>query len=176
MSLWTPSHTYEGGGTATAPNAPTRFDRFLMWFGLPRWSAPSAEDACIDQQSYYDSVEATQRRLARLEAAVEREKYRVAGVVGSWAKDTVRKRGRAAINCRISPEITAWLPGLCAEEIIKLAKASTFDIQIHIFGFERINGVRRVQPLEECTLVFPRPVLNPDYDGRSAGGGLRRSR
>jgi hypothetical protein len=55
-----------------------------------------------------------------------------------------------------------------------LARASTFDVRYHIFGDDRIAGVRKVQPLVESVLVWPRPklVADPESD-RGSGGGPR---
>jgi hypothetical protein len=55
-----------------------------------------------------------------------------------------------------------------------LARASAFDVKLHLFGDHRISGVRKVQPMVESVLVWPRPKLVADPDNeRGAGGGPR---
>jgi len=128
----------------------------------------------IDQASHYDAMEANCRRLRALDLAVEKEQQRIAVTVGSWARDTVSKRDRAVVPRIILREIAAWLRGLSAPEIICLASASAFDVKHHLFGDQRIAGVRKVQPLAESVLVWPRPKLVADLDNeRGAGGGPR---
>ena len=57
---------------------------------------------------------------------------------------------------------------------MNLASASAFDVRYHIFGEELIAGVRKVQPLPESVLIWPRPKLVADPDSeRGAGGGPR---
>lgn len=128
----------------------------------------------IDQQSYFDAVEGNARRIRALDLAVEREQECIALVVGSWARDTVRNRGRVVIARIVGRDIAAWLPGLSATEIMCVSTASAFGVRHHLFGADRISGVRPVQPLPESVLVWPRPqlVVDPQSD-RGAGGGPR---
>lgn len=111
---------------------------------------PQSDRVIIDQASYYDAIEANCRRLRALDRAVEKEQKGIAIAVGSWARDTVSKRARAVIPRIIVREVAAWLPSLSAEEIMRLAGGSAFDVRHHLFGEERIQGVRSVQPLPEC--------------------------
>lgn len=128
----------------------------------------------IDQKSYYDSMEANCRRIRDTERAIEKERESIAATVGSWARDTVYNRQRAVIPRSVRREVAAWLPGLSAEEIMRLAGAPAFDVKHHIFGDDRFPGVRPVQPLPECVLIWPRPKLVEDpRDDRGAGGGPR---
>jgi len=128
----------------------------------------------IDQKSHYDAMEANCRRIRALELAIEKERKRIALTVGSWARDTVYNRERAAIPRSVRRDVAAWLPGLNADEIMNLARASAFDVRHHIFGDERIAGVRRVQPLPEALLIWPKPRLVADPQSeRGAGGGPR---
>jgi hypothetical protein len=126
----------------------------------------------VEQASHYDAMEARCRRIRDTERAIEKERERIAQIVGSWARDTVYNRQRAAIPRGVLRDVAAWLPGLGAREVMNLASASAFDVKHHIFGQELIAGVRRVQPLPERHLVFPKPRLVADPNGaRSAGGG-----
>jgi hypothetical protein len=128
----------------------------------------------IDQQSYYDALEFNQNRIDALDRAVAREQERIALVVGAWARDTVRHRARVIIPRIVGRAIAAWLPGLTATEIMYVSNAGAFGIRHHLFGTDRIAGVRHVQPLPEAVLVWPRPklVADPQSD-RGAGGGPR---
>jgi hypothetical protein len=148
----------------------------LIAFLKRMWARRSAADdrVVIDQKSHYDRMEANCRRLRALDLAVEKEQQRIAVTVGSWASDTVCKRGRAVIPRSVRREVAAWLPGLSAEEVMALARVSAFDVKHHLFGEDRIPGVRKVQPLVESVLVWPRPKLLavPDNE-RGAGGGPR---
>jgi hypothetical protein len=128
----------------------------------------------IDQVSHYDAMEANCRRLRALDRAVEKEQDGIAVAVGSWARDTVSKRTRAVIPRSVRRDVAAWLPGLSAEEIMRLAGASAFDVRHHICGDDRIPGVRPVQPLPESVLIWPKPRLFADTQSdRGAGGGPR---
>ena len=128
----------------------------------------------IDQASYYDGLEARRRRTIELDRAIEKERDRIALTVGSWARDTVYNRQRAAVPRSVRRDVAAWLPGLGAQEVMNLASASAFDVRHHIFGEELIAGVRKVQPLPESVLIWPRPKLVADPDNeRGAGGGPR---
>jgi hypothetical protein len=113
----------------------------------------------IDQASHYDAMEARCRRIRDTQRAIEKERERIALAVGSWARDTVYNRQRAAIPRSVRRDVAVWLPGLGAQEVMKLASASAFDVRHHIFGEDLIAGLRRVQPLPECHLVFPKPRL-----------------
>jgi hypothetical protein len=92
-------------------------------------------------------------------SASSKERDTISIEVGSWARDTVSKRSRAVIPRIVRRDVAAWLPGLCAEEIITLARASAFDVRHHIFGDHRIAGVRSVQGLQEAVLIWPKPRL-----------------
>jgi hypothetical protein len=119
-------------------------------------------------------MEANCDRLRALDRAVERWQDRTSQIVGAWARDTVSKRDRAVIARSAGREIATWLPGLSAQEIMHLASASAFDVKHHLFNDERLSGVRPVQPLPECVLIWPRPKLVEDpRDDRGAGGGPR---
>jgi hypothetical protein len=101
---------------------------------LKRMLAPPsiADDrVVIDQESHYDRMEANCRRLRALDLAVEKEQGRIAVTVGSWARDTVSKRDRAQIQRTVRREVAAWLPGLSAEEVMVLARASAEDLARH---------------------------------------------
>jgi hypothetical protein len=136
------------------------------------FSKAAGDERCvIEQQSYYDELAREKRRMAKLDEAVMHQQRIVATGVKSWAHDSINNRSRAPVIYRLTAEILEWLPGLGAPEITLLAQASMFDVQQHLFGSCRIPGVRRVRPLEECQLLFPRPVLN---DG--VGGTPRRMR
>jgi hypothetical protein len=128
----------------------------------------------IDQKSHYDAMEANRRRIRDTERAIEKERESIAATVGSWARDTVYNRQRGAIPRSVRRDVAAWLPGISAEEVMALARASAFDVKHHLFGDHRIAGVRKVQPLVESVLVWPRPKLVADPDNeRGAGGGPR---
>lgn len=128
----------------------------------------------IDQKLHYDAMEANCRRLRALDLAVEKDQQRIAVTVGSWARDTVSKRARAVIPRIVLRDVAAWLPGLSADEIMRLAVASAFDVKHHIFGDDRIPGVPPVQPRPESVLIWPRPKLVEDpRDDRGASGGPR---
>jgi hypothetical protein len=148
----------------------------LIAFLKRMWARRSTADdrVVIDQKSHYDAMEANCRRLRALDLAVEKEQQRIAVTVGSWASDTVSNRGRAVIPRSVRREVAAWLPGLSAKEVMALARASAFDVKHHLFGDHQIAGVRKVQPLVESVLVWPRPKLVADPDNeRGAGGGPR---
>jgi hypothetical protein len=148
----------------------------LIAFLKRMWARRSTADyrVVIDQKSHYDRMEANCRRLRALDLAVEKEQQRIAVTVGSWARDTVSNRARAVIPRIVLRDAATWLPGLCAEQIMTLARASAFDVRHHIFGDDRISGVRPVQPLPEAVLIWPRPKLVADPDNeRGAGGGPR---
>jgi hypothetical protein len=102
----------------------------------------------IEQASYYDGLEARWRRTIELDRAIEKERERIALTVGSWARDTVYNRQRAAVPRSVRRDVAAWLPGLGAQEVMNLASASAFDVRHHIFGEELIAGVRQVQPAD----------------------------
>jgi hypothetical protein len=128
----------------------------------------------IDQASHYDAMEARFLRIRDTERAIEKERERISQTVGSWARDTVYNRQRAAIPRSVRRDVAAWLPGLGAQEVMNLASASAFDVIHHIFGEELIAGVRTVQPLPEAVLIFPKPRLVADPQSeRGAGGGPR---
>jgi hypothetical protein len=128
----------------------------------------------IEQESHYDAMEEEVRRVRESCRAVERAHGRIAQAVGSWSRDTVSNRCRVPITRAVGRDCAAWLPGLGVQEIINLSRASAFDVQHHIFGEDRIPGVRPVQPLPESVLIWPRPrlVANPKEE-RGAGGGPR---
>ena len=141
---------------------------------LARFRAPEDDRVVIEQASHYDAMEARCRRIRETERAIARERERIALTVGSWARDTVYNRQRAAVPRSVLRDVAVWLRGLNAQEIINLSIASAFDIRHHIFGDERIPGVRTVQPLPESLLIWPKPRLVADPDNeRSAGGGPR---
>lgn len=149
----------------------------LRWLGSQR--SISDRTVTIDQQSHVDVMEANVKRLRALNMAVEKERERIAIAVGSWSRDTVSCRDRVAIPRVVGRDIMVWLPGLNAQEVISLANASAFDVKHHLFGpaDERIIGIRPVQPLAECSLVWPKPKLVQDpFADRSAGGGPRIKR
>jgi hypothetical protein len=146
----------------------------LIAFLKRMWACRSAADdrVVIDQASHYDAMEANCRRLRALDRAVEKEQEGIAVAVGSWARDTVSKRTRAVIPRIIVREVAAWLPGLSAQEIMNLAIASALNVKHHIFGSERIPGVRKVQPLPEVVLIWPKPrLLASTQSDRGSGGG-----
>jgi hypothetical protein len=139
-----------------------------------RRSAADDDRVVIDQKSYYDEMEANCRRIRALDLAIEKEQERIAVTVGSGTRDTVSKRSRAVIPRIVLRDVAAWLPGLFAEEIMALARAPAFDVKHHIFGSERIPRVRKVQPLPEAMLIWPKPRLVGDPNAeRGAGGGPR---
>ena len=140
---------------------------------LSRFRA-SDDRVVIDQKFYYDKIEANQNRIDALDRAVAREQERIALVVGAWARDTVRNRARVVIPRIVGRAIAAWLPGLTAAEIMYVSNAGAFDTKHHLFGTDRISGVRPVQALPEAVLVWPRPrlVADPERE-RGAGGGPR---
>jgi hypothetical protein len=106
-----------------------RFLKDLLW----RWRAPD-DRVVIDQAAYYDRLEAEARRRIEMERAIEREREQISIAVGSWARDTVRNRSRVAIPRVVKREISAWLPGLNAREVMNLAAASAFDTRHHLFA------------------------------------------
>jgi hypothetical protein len=110
------------------------------------WARQNAADdrVIIDQASYYDAMEANCRRLRALDRAVAKEQEGIAIAVGSWAYDTVSKRGRAVIPRSVRREVAAWLPGLSAEEVMALAGASAFDVKHHLFG---VSVARDLSPV-----------------------------
>jgi hypothetical protein len=118
----------------------------------------------IDQASYYDGLEARRRRTIEIDRAIEKERDRIALTVGSGARDTVYNRQRAAVPRSVRRDVAAWLPGLGAQEVMNLASASAFGVRHHIFGEELIAGVRKVQPLPESVLIWPRPKLVADSE------------
>lgn len=144
---------------------------------------PAAPDdrIVIDQSDYWD---ASERRLREMRENIRQEEMcrrTTALQIGSWARDTVRRRERAPYPPRMMRDITAWLPGLTAQEIIYLSMAPVAGVRAHVYGddIDRIAGVRAVQPLPYSgALVFPQPVVKPadDLRDRSSGGGpkLRR--
>jgi hypothetical protein len=149
----------------------------LIAFLKHLFARPTTADdrVVIDQKSYYDGLEENCRRIRALELAVEKDRGGMAIAVGSWARDTVSKRARAVIPRTVRRDVAAWLPGLAAEEIMNLARAAAFDVRHHIFGDDRIAGVRKVQPLPEAMLIWPKPRLIVDpKDERGSGGGPRR--
>jgi hypothetical protein len=128
--------------------------------------APLPEPPVIAPQS--DWYDASRRRIADMhasDAAVAKEHYRVAQLVGAWATQTVLHRHRATfprVVGRDGSAIALWLPGLNTAEIMKIAAAPTTDIDAHLFTENLILGVRKVQPLPEAILFWPRPKLNAD--------------
>lgn len=142
-------------------------------------SAASPDRSVIDMTPYRDSV----KKLREDELAVAKSRERVAGVVRAWAGECISCRCKAPLPTRLprdcSEVIRSWLDGLGLQEIYELSKVDRFYVLHHIYGDERIVGVRDVQPLPPIVLVFPPPVIvaDPQAD-RSAGGGpkVRRMR
>lgn len=90
----------------------------------------------IEQASYYDAMEARCRRSHELDRAVEKEHHHNAAAEGSWARNTVSTRQRAVIPSIVRGDITAWLPGLSVDEIMRLASAPAFSVKHHLSGDE----------------------------------------
>lgn len=63
----------------------------------------------IEQAPFYDGLEARRRRTIELDRAIEKKRERIALTVGSWARDTVYNRQRAAIPRSVRRDVAAWL-------------------------------------------------------------------
>lgn len=137
---------------------------------------PAAERTVIDQGAYYDGARARLARMKAIDLTIDKERHRVATLVGGWANTTVSNRDRARLPHIVGPigrRIHAWLPGLSTSEIMKLKAAPSLDIVHHIFEDHAIIGVRPVQPLELALLFWPRPLLNGDQRDGAGGSGPR---
>lgn len=133
----------------------------------------------IDVRPYADSL----KRLREDELALAKSQDRVAGLVRAWARECVNGRYKAPMPTKLPRDrgeiIRSWLNGLGLQEIYELSKCDRFFVLHHIYGEERIIGVRDVQYLPPLTLVFPPPVIAVDPQSAiGAGGGpkVRRCR
>ena len=88
------------------------------------------------------------------------------------ARATVSEPQRAALPPRMSRGIMNSLAGLNVDELGHLSRASTAAIIRLIAGVSggRIDGVRSVQPLQQCMLLFSK-VLPLAEDLRERAGG-----
>ena len=147
--------------------------RRLWSFGSP---VPT-DMAVIDQGSYFDSLEDRQRRLRETTAVLEHERQRVVLAVWAWARDTVTNRNKGPLpKLPRSIPLASWLDGLSIQEIFHLSQSDAFSIWHHIYGDDRVAGVRAVQQLQKAVLYFPAPKPpkpDPERD-RASGGGPRR--
>jgi hypothetical protein len=133
--------------------------------------------AVIDQKSYFESLEGRHRRVRESTAVLERERQRVALAVWAWARDTVTNRNKGPLpRLPRSIPLASWLDGLHIQEIFNLSRSDALSIWHHIYGDDRVVGVRAVQPLQKSVLYFPAPKPpkpDPERD-RASGGGPRR--
>jgi hypothetical protein len=128
--------------------------RRLWSFGSP---VPT-DMAVIDQGSYFDSLEDRQRRLRETIAVLERERQRVVLAVWAWARDTVTNRNKGPLpRLPRSIPLASWLDGLSIQEIFNLSRSDALSIWHHIYGDDRVAGVRAVQQLQKAVLYFPAP-------------------
>jgi hypothetical protein len=152
--------------------------RILDILGFPP-EPPESTPLVVSQAAWHDAARERLAAMRASEKAIWRERLTAAQLVGSWATATVSARCRAIfprIKGRAGAEIALWLPGLNAAEIMKIATTPADDVIGHLFEGRRIAGVRPVQPLEECMLIWPKPVLNPDQQQAGGGGGGPRRR
>jgi hypothetical protein len=147
---------------------------------LLRIPVPAPHDAVvIDQAAYFDSLKLRQQRWREDEEEAERQRLRVALMVWEWARDVIRKRTKLPLPPKMprNDVVRDWMNGLVVQEIFAMAQSNGFAIMHHIYGVDRIDGVRRVQPLPEATLKFPAPKIAPEDGGAAGGGGgPRRSK
>lgn len=130
---------------------------------LLRCFRPLAGDdrVVIDQTAYFDRLHDERRRQQRIAAEADKHEWGVAKLARNWASATIKQRRRPALPGKLPRTVCEWLPGLQVQELMKLSTAGIVDVQHHVFGGEKIAGVRPVQPLAGCALVFPKPVLDP---------------
>ncbi|MGY8710503.1 hypothetical protein RAD16_32610 [Bradyrhizobium sp. 18BD] len=109
--------------------------------------------------------------------ALDLDERRTPLQVGFWARATVNERQRSALPPRMPRDVMDWLPGLNAEELRRLSRASTAAIRL-IAGVcgGRIDSVRSVQPLQRCVLRFSKllPPAEELPDPAGGGGGQKR--
>ncbi len=128
--------------------------RRLRSFGSPM----PTDVAIIDQGSYFESLKDRQRRVRDSTAMLERERQRVALAVWAWARDTVTNRNKGPLpRLPRSIPLASWLDGLSIQEIFHLSQSDAFSIWHHIYGDDRVAGVRAVQQLQKASLYFPAP-------------------
>ncbi|GLH79760.1 hypothetical protein SSBR45G_46690 [Bradyrhizobium sp. SSBR45G] len=124
-------------------------------------SAERDDRVVIDQTAYFDRLSDERRRQRRIAEENDRYEFGMAKLARNWASTTLELRRRERLPTKLPAAVQAWLPGLTVQELIVLSKASHDAIQAHLFGGKNLAGVRAVQPLDECVLVFPKPVAEP---------------
>jgi hypothetical protein len=148
-----------------------------LFLGSP---APSRDAVVIDQASYFDSLKVRQQRWREDDEAEARGRLRAALMIAEWARDTNRKRMKIPLPTKLPRDavLRAWLEGLWLQEIFLLSKSPDgYAIRDHIYGDERIGGVRVVQVLPESVLRFPMSKIADDDTGRAgSGGGPKKSK
>jgi hypothetical protein len=144
--------------------------RSLLGFRPP----PPDDKVVIDQSFYYDSLERSQERQRLL----EKDRERVACIVLTWATHTVVDRIKKPMPSKLprAGVVRQWLDGLNVQEIFVLSNVGHYEIWQHIYGADRIPGVRKVQPLPPAVLNFPPPKKVDDQGRPGAGGGPRKPR
>lgn len=122
------------------------------------------------------AIERAWRSAVQSRADIERDCRRVSTAIFVWTDATMTARDRARLpdNLPRSLPIESWLRGLNVHEISALKAAGALAIMHHVYGDGeyRVAGVRPVQPLEESTLVFPKPpppTVNDLWDRLSGG-------
>jgi hypothetical protein len=140
--------------------------RSLLGFRTP---APPDDVVVVDQDPYYASL-ARSRERQRL---IEKDRERIAAICLTWATHTVAERIKKPMPSKLprSGVVSQWLDGLNVTEIFVLSQVSHYEIRQHIYGDERIHGVRKVQPLPPAVLKFPPPKPPQDDGARASGGG-----
>jgi hypothetical protein len=138
---------------------------------------PASDRVVIDQDAALRASERRNEAAKIYIRAVDLERRRAAMLVGAWARETLTLRRRAPMSPKMRAPVLEWLPGLVVSEIVILSKAHRDDVLAHLFGGERIEGVRAVRPLIPTALMFPPPVA-PAVDVRErwgGGGGPRKA-
>lgn len=82
----------------------------------------------------------------------------VALQVMQWCVDSLVAAGPAPIPPRMPRSIAEWLRGLSREECIGIGSADRTAVSAHFRGYELIQGVRRVRPLDRAEWP-PEPAL-----------------
>jgi len=154
----------------------------IVW----RWLRDLFRSHRVIETTYAPPVQAIERAWRSAidsQREIERDQRRVSTAIFVWSDATMTERRRAPLpdNLPRSLPLEAWLPGLTVYEISALKAAGALAIQHHVYGEEgyRIAGVRAVQPLEESTLIFPKPpppTMGDMIDRLSGGPRIRRVR
>jgi hypothetical protein len=141
-----------------------------LFLGSP---VPSRDAVVIDQSAYFDSLKVRQQRWREDEEAEAKGRLRTALMIAEWARDTIRKRMKISLPTKLPRDavLRAWLEGLWLQEIFLLSKSPDgYAIRDHVYGDERIAGVRVVQMLPKSVLRFPMSKIDDDSRPGSGGG------